>query len=170
MFRFFRGLKLYFTDRPYYKQWKRYMKRQDTVRKKLKKQTAEFCPWSGYYMHRMVQTMLEFYHATYEAKDCCWSESARVGRVESSLSKALEQAKALDRIDDLESEELLRLAQEDSDFAQYVTDWEKKSDYCLETASHKETLLASVAEEFLIEKYTKAMYNIIGKHIWEWCD
>jgi hypothetical protein len=92
MFRFFRGLKLYFTDRPYYKQWKPYMKRQKAVRKELKKQAKEFCPWSGYYMHKMIVTMLEFYYKTYEAKDCCWSESAWNGKVAESLKRALDAA------------------------------------------------------------------------------
>jgi hypothetical protein len=33
-----------------------------------------------------------------------------------------------------------------------------------------EALLSGVAYTYLEEKYTKALYNIIGEHIWEWCD
>jgi hypothetical protein len=63
----FRTLKLYFTNRPYYEQWKRYKKLQKTMRKKLVQQAKEFCPWSGAYLHDMVKTMLEFYYETYKA-------------------------------------------------------------------------------------------------------
>ena len=69
----FRAIKLWFTDRKYYHQRKRYMKLQKAYRNEMKKQVNEFCPWSGYYMHKMVVTMLEFYYKTYAAKDCCWS-------------------------------------------------------------------------------------------------
>ena len=170
MFRFFRGIKLWFTDRPYYEQWKRYMKRQDAVRKKLKKQVKEFCPWSGYYMHEIIRTMLEFYHKTYLAKDCCWSEDGRLEEIATSLGVALHWADELDRIEDLEYNELIEIAQKDKAFAKYVSVWENKCNCRLDDSNHKEALLGGIAEAYLNEKYTKAMYKIIGEHIWEWCD
>ena len=167
MFRFFRGLKLYFTDRPYYKQWKPYMKRQKAFRKELKKQVKEFCPWSGYYMHKMITTMLEFYYNTYEAKDCCWSESAWNGKVAESLRKALDAADELDRLDDLEYAELIDIAEKDGVFfSDYLNQYEEKAGYLMDS----EALLSGVAYSYLEKKYTMALYIIIGNHIWEWMD
>jgi hypothetical protein len=163
----FRGIKLYFTDRPYYEQWKRYMTRQKAVRKKLKKQVKEFCPWSGYYMHEMIVTMLEFYYKTYEAKDCCWSESAWTGKVAESLKEALDAATKLDQIDDFEYAELIKIARDDgATFSSYLRQYEEEIGYLMDS----EALLSGVAYKYLEEKYTRAMYTTIGKHIWEWCD
>lgn len=165
--RFFNGLKLFFTDRPYYEQWKRYMIRQEAFRKEMIKQAKEFCPWSGYYMHKMITTMLEFYYKTYEAKDCCWSESAWNGKVAESLKKALEAADELDRLDDLEYAELTDIAREDGKaFEDYVKQYEEKVGYLM----NSDALLSGVAYSYLEKKYTTAMYNIIGNHIWEWMD
>lgn len=167
MRRFFRGLKLWFKNRPYYEQWKRYMKRQDAVRKELKKQIKEFCPWSGYYMHKMIQTMLEFYYKTYEAKDCCWSESACEGKVAESLKLAVEATQNLDWIDDLEQDELIKVAKKDGvAFYNYLKNYERYSGFDMTS----EALISGVAYSYLEKKYTKALYNIIGEHIWEWCD
>jgi hypothetical protein len=166
----FRGLKLYFTNRTYYKEWKPYMARQKAVRKKLKKQVKEFCPWSGYYMHEMIKTMLEFYHKTYLAKDCCWSADERLEEISTSLSVALHYAIELEAVEDMEYSECLIAAQKYKDFAEYVAAWEKKVNTIIEDSNNKEVLLGSLANEFLTEKYTKAMYSIIGEHIWEWCD
>jgi len=167
MFRFFRGLKLYFTDRPYYKQWKPYMKRQKAVRKELKKQAKEFCPWSGYYMHKMIVTMLEFYYKTYEAKDCCWSESAWNGKVAETIKPAIDAAKDLDSIEDLEPEELIVIAQKDgAAFTDFVKQYEEKVEFKIESIA----LLGGVAYSYLEKKYTTTLYNIIGNHIWEWMD
>ena len=167
MKRLFNSIKLYFTDRSYYEQRKRYMKRQKAVRKELKKQVNEFCPWSGYYMHKMIITMLEFYHKTYEAKDCCWSESAWTGKVAESLKSAIEVANELDNIDDLEYEELINIAQKDGvTFTDFVKQYEEQVGFKVENT----LLLSGVAYSYLDKKYTKALYNIIGEHIWEWCD
>lgn len=167
MFRFFRGLKLYFTDRSYYKQWKPYMTRQKAVRKELKKQAKEFCPWSGYYMHKMIVTMLEFYYKTYDAKDCCWSESAWNGTVAASLKEALDVAVELDRLDDYEYAELIEIAKKDDAlFADYLKQYEDKVGYLMDS----EALLSGVAYSYLEKKYTTTLYNIIGNHIWEWMD
>ena len=163
----FSAIKLYFTDRPYYEQRKRYMKLQNKYRKELKKQAKEFCPWSGYYMHKMIVTMLEFYYKTYEAHDCCWSKSAWSGEVAESLKSSLDIANNLDSIDDLESEELISIAQKDeSAFADFVKQYEERVDFKVESIA----LLGGLAYSYLEEKYTKASYNNIGKHIWEWCD
>ena len=78
-------IKLYFTDRSYYEQRKRYLKLQKAVRKKLKNQIKSFCPWSGYYLHEMIKTMLEFYHKTYLAGDCCWSEEERIENIHARI-------------------------------------------------------------------------------------
>ena len=163
----FRGIKLYFTDRNYYYQRKHYMARQKAVRKELKKQAKEFCPWSGYYMHKMIVTMLEFYHKTYEAKDCCWTEAACNGKVAESLKQAVDAATNLDWIDDFDQAKLIRIAKEDGiAFYNYLKQYEEKVGFDV----NSEALLSGVAYTYLEEKYTKALYNIIGEHIWEWCD
>lgn len=163
----FRGIKLWFTDRNYYYQRKRYMKRQKAVRKELKKQVKEFNPWSGYYMHRMIITMLKFYYKTYEAKDCCWSESAWTGKIAESLKGALEAADNLDQIDDLEETELIDIAEKDGDlFTDYLKQYEDKVGYLM----NSDALLSGVAYSYLEKKYTTTLYNIIGNHIWEWGD
>lgn len=163
----FKEIKLWFTDRNYYYQRKRYMARQRAVRKELKKQVKEFCPWSGYYMHKMICTMLEFYHKTYEAKDCCWSESAHEGKVAESLKEALDAAANIDWIDDLDYAELINVAKKDGvAFYNYVKRYEEKVGFDVTS----EALLSGVAYTYLEEKYTKALYNVIGEHIWEWCD
>ena len=163
----FRGIKLWFTDRNYYCQRKRYMKRQKAVRKELMRQVKEFNPWSGYYMHKMVVTMLEFYYKTYEAKDCCWSESAWNDTVANSLKEALVFAEKLDQIDDLKEPELIELAKKDEVlFTDYLKHYEEEVGYLMES----EALLSGVAYNYLDKKYTTALYNVIGNHIWEWMD
>ena len=163
----FKAIKLYFTDRPYYKQRKRYMKRQKAVRRKLRKQVNEFCPWSGYYMHEMIKTMLEFYYETYAAGDCCWSESARTGKIANQLEQAVKAAKALDELEDLESGDLLSRAQQEPGFEKWLEKWKKKTGCNFD---EKPALLSGLAYEYFNQKYTKALYNNIGKHIWDWCD
>lgn len=171
MFRFFRRIKLWVTDRPYYKQWKRYVKRQDAVRKKLKKQAKEFCPWSGYYMHEMIKTMLDFYHETYRAGDCCWSESARIGKKAESLQQAVDAAEALDEIDNLDYAELTALAKKDGvAFTNFVNKCKEQFDTDILAGPHGNTLLGDIAYTYLEKKYTKKIYNTIGNHIWEWYD
>ena len=87
----FRSIKLYFKDRNYYYQRKRYMKLQKEYRKKLSKQAKTFRPWSGYYMHEMIKTMIEFYHKTYLAGDCCWREEGSREEIATSLGVKTEQ-------------------------------------------------------------------------------
>lgn len=166
----FNGIKLYFTDRKYYEQWKRYTKLQKTFRKKLMKQAKEFCPWSGWYMNEMIKTMLNFYHETYLAGDCCWSEESRVAEIAVSLGVALEYAKELENLDDLGDEELIGIAQENDDFDEYVTAWEQKVGAKISESNQPDSLLSALAYEYLEEKYTTALYNNIGEHIWEWRD
>ena len=163
----FRVIKLWFTDRNYYYQRKRYRKLQKEYRKEMKQQAKEFCPWSGYYMHKMITTMLEFYYKTYEAHDCCWSEGAWDGTVAASLKEAVDMAAELDKLDDLEYSELIEIAQKDGvQFTEYVKQYENKVGYLMDS----EALLSGVAEVYLEKKYTTALYNIIGNHIWEWMD
>ncbi len=162
----FKSIKLFFTDRPYYEQRKRYLKRQKAVRKKLKKQVKEFCPWSGYYMHRIIQTMLEFYQEAYEAGDCAWSEEARTKQIASQISKAVEHAKMLDKIEEAETCELLDMATEPG-FEKYLNSLDRTGCIIKRDNIH---IISGLAYEYLVEKHTKAMYNIIGKHIWDWCD
>ena len=163
----FRAIKLWFTARDYYYQRKRFMKLQKTYRKKLKKLAKEFCPWSGYYMHEVVKTMLEFYYKTYAAKDCCWSESAWDGTIAESLKKAVDASVDLDSIEDLDYAELIKVAEKDGElFYDYVRNYEDEVGYLMES----EALLSGDAYSYLEKKYTVALYNIIGNHIWEWCD
>ena len=89
----FKELKLYFTNRSRYNQWRRYKKIQKAYRKKLIKQAKEFCPWSGWYMYKMTTTMLEFYHKTYAAGDLCYSEESRIKKIANQTEKALEFAR-----------------------------------------------------------------------------
>ena len=163
----FTGIKLYFTNRPYYEQWKRYTKLQKEYRKKLKKQAKEFCPWSGWYMNEMIKTMLEFYNKTYTAGDCCWSEDSRVQKIANQTKNALDCAQDLDTYEDLSEEELIAIAEKEYGFKKYLEKWEKKTG--LDT-KEKPALLYGVACDYYEKKYTTALYNIIGKHIWEWCD
>lgn len=149
-----------------YEQRKRYKKRLKNVCKKLKKQATEFQPWSGWYMHEMIKTMLEFYHETYLARDCCWSEEWRLEEIATSLGVALHWANELDRLDGLEDKELLEITKNSVAFEKYVIDWENKVGHKADNTQ----MLAGLALSFLTEKYTKAMYKIIGEHIWEWCD
>lgn len=163
----FRGIKLWFTDRNYYYQRKRYMKLQKEFRNEMKKQINEFCPWSGYYMHKMIVTMLDFYYKTYEAKDCCWSESARDGKVATSLKEAFDAAEVLDKLDDFEYSELIEIAERDEVlFSDYLKQYEEKVGYLIDN----ESLLSGIAYSYLEKKYTTTLYNIIGNHIWEWMD
>lgn len=163
----FRGIKLWFTDRNYYYQRKRYMARQKTVRKKLKKQVKEFCPWSGYYMHKMICTMLEFYFETYKAGDCCWTESGVNGKTASSIAPAVTFAQDIDLLDELSREEIIELAEKDRvAFVNYVNKYKKE----IKKDEISDCLLSGLAYEYLLEKYTRKMYELIGKNIWWWCD
>ena len=167
----FRGIKLYFADKPYYKQWKRYIKRQKAFRKSMKRQAKDFCPWSGWYMNEMVKLILKFYTETYEAGDCCWQETESRLKLAKSMRKAFDFAEKLELIEDMESSELIALAKKDKiAFVNYVKAWETKIGATVAESSNPEALIASLAEEYLTEKYTKGMYKIIGEHIWEWCD
>jgi hypothetical protein len=117
-------------------------------------------------MHEMIKTMLEFYYETYLAGDCCWSEEGRLEEIATSLGVALHWANELDRLDDLEDKELLEITQNSVAFEKYVTAWENKVGHKADNT----TMRAGLAMVFLTEKYTKAMYKIIGEHIWEWYD
>jgi hypothetical protein len=162
----FREIKLWFTDRNYYYQRKRYIARQKAVRKKLKNQVKAFCPWSGYYMHEMIKTMLEFYHETYAAKDCCWSESARLGKIEKSLAETLQYFDMLDKIDDADADsELIHIAEKEPEFKSYLAKWSEECELGV-TDKNK----AYLAYSFLEKIYTERLYPNIGKHIWGWCD
>ena len=162
----FKSIKLWFTDRDYYHQRKRYLKLQRNVRRKLRKQLSEFCPWSGYYMHEMIKIMLEFYHAVYQAKDCCWSESARLGKIEKSLAETLQYFELLEQIDEVDAEsELLPRAEAEPGFKPYLQEWSKENDMQV-----TDVMRPYLAYSFLEKIYTERLYNSIGKHIWEWCD
>ena len=165
----FRAIKLYFTDRNYYYQRKRYVRLQREYRKKLKKLTKEFCPWSGYYMHEMIKTMLEFYEKTYSAGDCCWSEECRVRQRAKSLKEVLDYAGKLELIDEAELADLVREAEVFSDFKPFC-DKIAKSFYGTETEKLSADILGYTAYEFLEKKYTSLMYGLIGEHIWDWND
>ena len=166
----FNGIKLYFTDRAYYEQWKRYTKLQKQVRKAMKKQAKDFCPWSGWYMNEMVKLMLKFYTETYEAGDCCWRETeSRLERAR-DMRQALDYAEKLELIEDMDYNELIEMAKKDKAFDKYIAAWEKQMNATIDDSNHKEALLGGLADDYLTDKYTKAMYKIIGEHIWEWCD
>lgn len=162
----FKSIKLWFTNRDYYYQRKRYLKLQRNVRRKLRKQLSEFCPWSGYYMHEMIKIMLEFYYAVYKAKDCCWSESARLGKIEKSLAETLQYFDLLEQLDEVDAEsELLPQAEAEPGFKNYLQKWSKENDMQV-----TDVMRPYLAYSFLEKIYTERLYNSIGKHIWEWCD
>ena len=163
----FRGIKLWFTNRPRYEQWKHYEKLQKEYRRKLVKQAKEFCPWSGWYMNEMVKTMLEFYNKTYTAGDCCWRAEEQVKKIAVQTKRALDFAQDLDTYADLSEEKLITLAEKEYDFKKYLEKWEKKTG--LDT-KEKPALLYGVAWDYFEKKYTEEQYTIVGKHIWEWCD
>lgn len=163
----FNKLRVYLTNREYNKQLRRYKKRKKTFRKAMTKQLKEFCPWSGWYMHKMITTMLEFYNETYEAGDCCFSCDERVRRIAAQTKRALDYAHNLDAYEDLEEEELIAMAEKEPGFKKYVEKYEKKLDI---DTSKKQDLLYGVAWDYFEKKYTSGMYAEIGKHIWEWCD
>lgn len=165
----FKSLKLWFTDREHYYQRKRYCKLQKEYRNKLIKQAKEFCPWSGWYMNEMVKTMLEFYHRTYTAGDNCWSEEGRIKKIANQVEKALQAAQNLDTYEDLGVDELIALVEKEPGFLKYLEKWEKKTGLKTDKADRK-YLLYGVAEAYFEKKYTTALYDAIGKHIWEWCD
>ena len=163
----FRAIKLWFTNRDYYYQRKRYLKLQKEYRNKLKKQIKEFCPWSGWYMHEMIKTMLEFYEKTYSAGDCCWSEETRTQKIAGQIKEALKYADKLEKLDDMECSAMIPLAEEYADeFEAYCAEVDSRVD----CGSYSLKYRGYIAYEFLEKKYTETLYNIIGKHIWEWCD
>jgi hypothetical protein len=162
----FRTIKLWFTDRDYYYQRKRYMKLQKEYRKKLIKQAKEFCPWSGWYLNEMVKIMLEFYNKTYAAGDCCWSEKCRVQRIAAETEKALQSAVDLDTYEDLDNSELIKLAESEPGFIKFKEAYEKKMGSKIEN----NWILYGVACDYYEKKYTTALYTNIGKHVWGWCD
>ena len=164
----FRGIKLWFTNKPYYHQRKRYMKLQKTYRAKLQKQAKEFCPWSGWYIHEMVKTMLEFYEKTYTAQDCCWTTEEHTNKVAEQVRIALDFSAKLDMIDDVDScDELIPFAKEYSEeFSAYCDEVNKR----LEDETYAKRFPGYVAYEFLEKKYTSELYNTIGKYIWGWYD
>ena len=59
---------------------------------------------------------------------------------------------------------------QDKAFDKYIAAWEKKVNVTIDDSNNKEALLGGLADDYLTNKYTKAMYKIIGEHIWEWCD
>jgi hypothetical protein len=61
----FKSIKLFFTDRPYYEQRKRYLKRQKAVRKKLKKQ--KHTPNTPHYSY--VDDFKTYVERTYKKMD-----------------------------------------------------------------------------------------------------
>ena len=144
----FEAIKLYFTNKSYYEQRKRYIKLQKKYRNKLKKQAKEFCPWSGYYMHEMIKIMLNFYHETYLAGDCCWSEEGRIKKIAAQTKKALNYAADLDNYEDMDTDELLALVEKEPGFQKYVEKWEKKTD----TKVENKMLLSGIAWDYLEKK------------------
>lgn len=162
----FKAIKLWFTDRNYYYQRKRYIKLQKEYRKKLIKQAKEFCPWSGWYLNEVVKTMLEFYNKTYSAGDCCWSEKCRVHRIAAETEKALQLAIDLDTYEDLDNDELIKQAIAEPGFIKFKEAYEKKMGSPIENTM----ILYGVACDYYEKKYTTALYNNIGKHVWGWCD
>jgi hypothetical protein len=110
--------------------------------------------------------MLEFYHDVYSAKDCCWSESARLGKIEESLAETLQYFDFLEQIEEVDAEsELLPRAEAEAGFKTYLQEWSKKNDMQV-----TDVMRPYLAYSFLEKIYTERLYNSIGKHIWEWCD
>ena len=162
----FYSLKLFLTNKPYYKQWRYYTKCRKTVQKKLKQKIKYFCPWSGYYIHEIVKIMIDFYHEIYSSHSCCWSEDERIEKIASSLTKVKSYIEKLEELDDLELEEILNTASCFSDFNSYVAKYAEKCGF----EEVPENIKPYLAYDFLEKKYTTSIYNLIGENIWEWCD
>ena len=162
----FSSIKLFFTNREKFNECRRYHRLQREYRAKMKRQANKFCTWSGWYFNEMVKTMLEFYHKTYSAGDCCWSEKSRLQKIANQTGKALQAAEDLATYEDLEVEELLKMAQAEPGFVKFLEKWEKKNDLKVE----REPLLHGIACDYYEKKYTTMLYDTIGKHVWEWCD
>ena len=165
-----KDIKLYFTNKPYYNQRKRYNKLQKKYRNKLKKLAKNFCPWSGYYMHEMIHTMLDFYYKTYLAGDCCWSDDTHRLNIANCIAKAIHYAEALEALDGQDDQELISEAKKDSAFNKYIESFERKTEKIITECTNSEMVLASLAYDYLEAKYTKIIYKVIGEHIWEWWD
>lgn len=163
-------IQLYFTNRSYFEQRRRYKKLQRKARKKLKALVNHFCPWSGAYMHDIIRLMLDFYAEVYTSRDCCFSNEGHLEEVATSLNVALAYAEKIDEVDKLSDEELLNIVKDDAIFDEYVSTWEKKANARVTDSNNKEALFGSLANAYLTEKFTKAMYKIIGEHIWNWWD
>ena len=68
---------------------------------------------------------------------------------------------------DMEYDELIAVAKKDGiAFTKYVKKQEEKVGFKFDS----DALLSGIAYSYLERKYTKAMYNLIGEHIWEWMD
>lgn len=166
----FKSIKLYFTNKSKYEQRKRYLKLQKEYRNKLKRLAKEFCPWSGYYMHEMICTMLNFYYKVYLAGDCCWSDDTHRLDIANCIAKAVDYAEALEALDSRDDQELISEAQKDSAFSDYAKAFEKKIEKTIAECTNPEMVLAGLAYDYLEIKYTKIIYKVIGEHIWEWWD
>ena len=161
-------LKLFFTDRERFNSRMRYLKLQRTMRRKLRKLANTFLPWSGYYMHEMVKTMIDFYLETYQAGDCCWRDEKYLKDIVDTLAQVKHYLDNLDKTDELEAAELITTAKTFPDFKTFCKEFAAE----IGTPSSKlsEAMKGVAAYEFLEKKYTSMVYKLIGEHIWEWCD
>ena len=92
--------------------------------------------------------MLNFYHETYLAGDCCWSEEGRIKKIAAQTKKALNYAADLDNYEDMDTDELLALVEKEPGFQKYVEKWEKKTD----TKVENKMLLSGIAWDYLEKK------------------
>ena len=161
----FYSLKLFFTDRTHYNNRKQYLKVQRNYRKQLIKLSKKFCPWSGYYMHEMIMTMVNFYSDVYKNKLNTWSLDERTDDIANQLHAVQCMAKSLEHIDDADDKELIADANSLPEFRTYIEEWETKW-------SRKVTdkLLSGLAYDFLEKYYTSKIYQYIGQNIWNWSD
>lgn len=164
--RFFNSIFLFFTDRPYFYERRRYLKLQRHARREMIKLSREFAPWSGWYFHEMAKLMIRFYYHTYKAGDCCWSAQERIDKIADSLQEAIDYIEKLEELDEMGHEELLALGEADPKFEPWLARWEKKNKMTVT----KDVFKSALIYEYFDQKYTKTIYDIVGKHVWEWCD
>ena len=167
-------LKLFFTNNKKYKELRRYKKRQRKYRRKLIQLSKKFAPWSGYYMHEMITVMVEFFYKTYLCGDCIYSENERRLDIVKEQEEVRQYAITLESIEEMSEDELLAQAQIDGEiFNSYVVKMLQKcypESYEQIEGDKKARLTAAYAYSYLVDKYTKAFYESLGKYIWGWSD
>ena len=168
---FYKETRLFFTDINNYKDYIAYKKIEKKFKNKMKKLLADFHPWSGWYMHEVITTMLTFYRDVYDSKHCVYAADEWRLPIVAQLKEACDYATNLEYLETMEQEELISIAEKDGvAFRNYVLKFSNDSDVDIKQLKEKSAFYSGLAYEYLSKKYTRKMYEILGNHIWDWCD